>query len=368
MSIASSSLTLTQVIDGLKAISRIQPMQDRMNTTFERTQYHVMNVLAKEGRRTVKGGDTIKDTIELSADGTVNRLRSPYEELPASMATNAFDISANWALYHDAYFVNKQTIAAAENGDYSKKLLNERNQQQLRIAKKFASTMENDVLKQGPSSSNTQQVHSMYYWFPKALAGVTTDGYVGTTAEFADGSSTTTIGGIDSTASNTNGLWRSPVTLYDDFNDAFIDKANTMFHTLDFEAPDNAEDLIQTRASNFKIVAGQDTVINLERIARANGDAFGNNLGMMKGQLMFRGIPIRKAPILDEDTDVPLFWYNLEHFEVISRDGWWFLEDEPMRDPKRRLCVIQDIYCNWQLWCNNRRQGGGVMHKPRAAS
>lgn len=368
MSIASSNLTLEQLLDGMRAISRIQPMQTKINTAFEQTEYHFMNTLAKEGRRSEQGGDTIQMAIELSKDGTVNRLSSPYDELPVSAGANVHNITANWKHYHKGYMINRVTIAAAKDGKYSKKLMDEVNLQRLKVAKDFAGTFENDMFTLGPSSTDTSRIYSLYYWFPKALAGVEGAGYLGTTAEFLDGTSTTTIGGIDSTAANTNGLWRSPVVTYDAFDNTFVRKSSEMFHKLNFQAPDNAEDLAMTRTSNFKIVAGENVILELEDIARANGDAFGSNIGMLRGQLMVRGIPVRKASILDGDTDMPLFFYNLAYFSLLNQEGWWFMEDEPMRDGDRRLAVLTDVHTRAQVWCENRRMGGGVMHKARPAA
>lgn len=368
MSIASSQLDLTEILDGMKAIIRKQPMQTKINTAFELNTYHFMNVLAKEGRRSEQGGDQIEMAIELSKDGTVNRLGSPYDELPVSSSARVFNISATWRHYHRAYMVNRVSLSAAKNGKYSQKLLDEVNLQRLKVAKDYAGTFESDMFTLGPTSTDNRFLYSLYYWFPKALAGVTTDGYNGTTAEFADGTTTTTIGGINSTDANTNGLWASPTVLYEGFNNQFALKASKMFHKLNFEAPDNAEDLAATRKSNYKIVAGENVILEMEQIARAHGDNFGNDIGMLKGQLMIRGVPVRKANKLDGDSDLPIFWYNLAHFSLLSQQGWWFAEDEPMRDGDRRLAIITDVHTRAQAWCDNRRYGGGVMHKPRLAS
>jgi hypothetical protein len=225
------------------------------------------------------------------------------------------------------------------------------------------------------SSSDALNPRGALYWLSMHADGTITDGYNGYTVRYADGSSSTTKGGIDG---STYSRWANWVAGYSSVNQEFITKMRKAFYASSFKSPITVEDMQSGDMNNFRIYCGLDQITAYEDLVTQAQDLNVPDLLAFHGATAFKRIPLIYIHQLDDFTVIdggdndaspdPFIGINHNHFYPYVQSGEWLREDGPIRDREQHNVFTTFVDSSYNYFCNNVRAAGFVVHKTIPAS
>ncbi len=166
-----------------------------------------------------------------------------------------------------------------------------------------------------PAAADTTTPHGVAYWVVKSSTAYTTnDGFNG-------GAPTgyTTVGGINPSTYTRWKNWAAPYT--DISKPDLILKLDAAMDLTDFKPPVDMP--TYNDGDDYELMTTRAVRKGLKDIAEAQNDNLGFDLDPAEGKVRFRRAPITWIPVLDDDTDAPLYGINWGEFFVATlRDNW----------------------------------------------
>lgn len=324
--------------------------------------YPICDQWFRRERRKVMAGKSISLRIQLQTNGSARHVLL-YEPTPNNQVDLMSSITADWVylegkMHYEAHEVDMNRSPA--------KLVDLVKERRIAAYMDMADEIEERAWDVPIDSSDGRHPLGVPYWINFLDTGTEDyDGsFSGKTAIYQDGSTTTTVGGIDGSLAE-NEKWRNwAANRSTVFDMALIDTLRRGLRRVKFRPPVTVRDMYSGPASTLRIYSGQDDADEYERLVNAGPDDRNGDLNPFGGVLTFKRIPWIAIPPLDTATYQPIYVLNHRQFFPYVLRNWWMREDEPIRDRSQRHVYTVGIDCAYQFFCTNRRAGGFVIHTP----
>ena len=222
------------------------------------------------------------------------------------------------------------------------------------------------------NSTDVLYPYGIPYYLNKLTAAVTTGGFSGQTIRYQDASTGTVCGGLDAA---TETKWRNYADVYTTVDNALLKKFRTAFRSTQFVPPrfitNPGEDASIERALYTKGTVF-DSLCDLADKRDDNHtpeDLMGGVRVRVDGQGIPRvnGYPLLYVPVLDTDSDDPIYCLDTSKLKAIVQDGYWMKEKDPMQSPMQHTVLVVYVDGRCCILCINRRTAGFVLHKVTSA-
>lgn len=217
--------------------------------------------------------------------------------------------------------------------------------------------MEHQLVRKPVSSSTTpQEIYGLGYWFPRKSGATTLElNGGGNPTGFSTGAGEIAVADVP--------RWGHAVCGFNKLSDDdLFDKLSEFFLRAKYEAPSSANTLDPSTPS--RIVLCQHQVFTAwERLQTTANDNLKSDLGMWRGAINFRSVPVKVLHVISEDdsADKPndhglLYALDLNTLKLIVHSGFNFKLSEPTEDPNipGQIKMWRQAYV--QLLCTNREK------------
>lgn len=225
---------------------------------------------------------------------------------------------------------------------------------------------------QTPSNSTDKLYpYGVPYYLNKLNAAVTTGGFSGQTIRYGSGTGTV-CAGLDAA---TNEKWRNYADVYTTVDNALLKKFRKAFRLTRYFPPRLIRNPGDDALSDRVIYAAGDEYDALADLADKRDDNNGpaDLMGAVRIRIDQRGIPFINGhplvfvPVLDSDTDHPIYAVDWAKLQVVVQDGYWMKEKEPMQSPTQHTVYVVYVDGRCCILCINRRTAGFVLHHVTSA-
>lgn len=224
------------------------------------------------------------------------------------------------------------------------------------------------------SATDTLYPYGVPYYINHMTSGSTTDGFVGQTITYQNGSTGTTCANIDA---STSAKWRNYAALYTAIDNAFIKKVRLAMMYTKFKPPVILNDPSQAeRTAQKRFYSDFNTVAELMDLADAKDDRHSGKevLGGLVvddgGLVMLNRLPVVPIAQLEGVTDpesgtatCPIYCVDFSYFVPFIHEGYWMIESDPMTDRTQHTSYTVFLDGAHQNLCTNRKRVGFVLHK-----
>lgn len=396
-------LTASATLAALNNAVSVDPVQNRINTIQELRQMMLFQLFAEQ-RQVPMEDVNITDgqasyRIDLNpGDGAV--IMPAWGQASSSRNTNIKRITADFRVFNAQYPLNaieanfqgiKQkaseafTLAKrgglgeeAQNKAFAKVIMRYLDVQRLPKLKGIISLLDQSLLRAPQSASDENSFQGIQYWLPKALAGVTTPGFNGTTVAYTGGTTSTTIGGIDNA---TETYWNSWTGLHNGVGTlSYVEAVDLLKISIGVEYPRAVDSIVDMKTMDVFALCGTAEYLAAKRICRA--DSRDSTMPSKEraylsadGTPIICGVPHLHCPRLDSttptdgspsgETDQAVYFINRPYWSLYAPMNLWMSEDFYPPDAGHPYNSTGQITAVCALICRNRRYGGGVIHKAR---
>lgn len=359
-----NGVTNNQLLDLLATTLRNLPVND-FEVALKYQRYEAVNVWLKSDRKQLDGGTSIQRNIILSTSGQA-KFVLPYEKTEVGVGDVQQLINVNWALARVPWAISRTEMTRNSGGERIIDLIKSK---RVDATVDKANLIESRAWSTPDNSSDQRNPLGLPYWIVKMNStdgASNARGYLGKNPVYGDGTVAANKGGLDvSDASTLVGKqnWMNWAAKYPSatFGLDTVDEMRYAFHQLSFEPPVIATDLKEGPSSMYRIYMNLTTVIAYEKLATLTNDNLGADIGKFEGQIAFNRIPIKRAPILDNDASMPIYFANMYHFFPFVMQGDWMREDDPIQDVAQPGVFVTWLNSQFQFFCRNVRAGGAVI-------
>lgn len=329
-------------------------------TALKFQRYIAVNQWFTRDRRESDSGTSIERNVVLDPRGNAKHVRLFQKEAINQPELHS-KVTAPWVQVRSNYLIERrETLRNRAPARYINLLQSRRRAAVVDLANEI----EAKVALAPQSASDDINPRGLKYWLSKLNTGVTSEGdFLGETIRFGDGSTTNDKGGINA-ANNDN--WKNYAATYDAVDADLLRRMRRAIHATSFQPP-QLNEAPTVADQQFQIYMPLSVIVDYEDLLYRQNDNLGPDGGAFLGSAVFRRIPTNHMPSLNDDPDEPIFGVNHSHFFPFVQDGDWMRESDPMEDVELPDVFVTYTTGSYQIFCNNVRQAGFVLHKPITA-
>ncbi len=242
-------------------------------------------------------------------------------------------VTTNWAFDHHEVDMNS---GAARIVDIIKE---RRHAAMIGLAEKFEY-----AFWRCPAAANMTDPHGIPYWIVKN----NTEGFSG-----AMPSGYTDVGGLSTT---TYPRWKNYTAQYTDVTKADLvakwRKAATKtkwIPPVDGMPTYNTGDL-------YGFYTNYEVIGELESVLESQNDNLGSDVASMDGKTMFRRTPVQWVPVLEDDSNNPIYGINWGVFKTCVLKNWWMREYVEKNVSSQHNVCATFLDCSVEWVCYDRRR------------
>lgn len=351
-----SGLTTDQLIDLTRTTLENLPNQE-FEVALDMQNYPVVNEWFKGMKKQMGSGTSIKRNIVLDTSGNA-RMVKLYQKTPINVSDIQKQIDAPWVNVQTHWSIERREAAFNRSPSGFVNLLKSR---RIDATLDLAELLEAQAWGTPISSSDDLNAYGLPYWLSMLEDGATAAGFNAYRVRYSGGTSSTTKGGIDGSAS-ANSKWRNYAFTRTGINEDFIKAMRKAFHSTRFVSPMTVKDLQKGPASNYRIYMGIDELTEYEDLVTQANDNLGRDLDPFHGVTTFKRVPIIVTPTLDDKDYAPIYAVNHSKFFPYVLTGEWMREDGPHKDVEQHNVATTFIDGTFNFFCTNVREGGFVCH------
>ena len=358
-----SGVTDSALLDLIATTQENLPWDGKFSTLVKYQNYEVCDRWFKDEKVTLQSGTSITRNVQYGESGAA-KFVLPYASESPSVNDVQTTLNVRWSRAQTDYSIERSEMLMNKKRAKLIELIKSR---RIDAMQSMADLLEERMWLAPSTTSNSTQPYGIPYWITPITAaqvGVT-DGFQGANP-YAGGGTTdqfSTCGDIDASASaysrwrNYNDVWNT-ATGAGDATD--LERWRKMYHKTHFKAP----------SLNSQIVSGEfalafytniTTLLNAERLMESRNDNLGYDVGKAAGQTVFRGVPIKWAVPLDDDTTYPLYAINHNHFKIYCLADQYFRETEPISDRQQHNVYTTFVDLQFNALVDDRQKCGGMI-------
>lgn len=322
--------------------------------------YPIVDQWFRRVKRRVASGHSISMRVQLTTNGSARHV-GLYEVTGNAQVDTMSEISAHWVHAEAKMHWERHELDMNRAPSRLIDLIKER---RVAAMMDLADEIEEKAWLTPPTSTSQKFPLGVPYWINFLNSGTTdyNGQFAGYTAVFGDGSTTTSVGGIDGSQA-TFSKWRNWAANHTGMGMQLIDTLRRAIRRVNFTPPMSVRQLYNGPSSQLRLYSNQDMADEYERMVNAGPDDRNGDLNPFGGLLTFKRIPWIAVAALDAINYNPIYGLNHGHFFPYVLRDWWLKEDEPIRDRAQRHVFTVGIDCSYQFFCNNKRAGGFVIHE-----
>lgn len=171
----------------------------------------------------------------------------------------------------------------------------------------------------------------------------------------------TLVGNINPT---TYPKWKNYTGTYSNVTkDDLISKLRTAYRQIGFKSPVDIKDYVEGRGQRYQLYMAEATLNALERLGEQQNDNLGNDLASKDDMITFKKHPCMWIPILDADSDLPIYMVDHATFYPVVLQGHYLRETKPISmGAKQHTAYVVWIDISYNFMCVNRR-ANAVLYK-----
>jgi hypothetical protein len=331
----------------------------RFGVVFELQQYYYLDTVFAEDKYEVQEGTHVEFRLVLDDNGTARHtnLYSNNEYDKRSVVTKG---SATWC-YAEAIILYEKRELGMNKGDAA--IAKYIQTQYFAGYKSLANLIERRAVL--PPNDATDDINPQGVSFLLSMTPASTVDYIGgfngKDARYGDGTTTTTICGID--AAN-EWLWRNWCANHEgEVNMRTVRSMRRAQINTGFKKPRNIKEMTSGPTSKYRIFWKFDFQEQYENLVNSGSDNRNNDISPFKDTCTFRGVPTIGLPTYENLAYNPIHQVNFAHFMPIVKSGEWLADDEPFRHPNQRHTFVQGVDCTYNYMIDNRRDGHWVLNE-----
>ena len=348
-------------------------LADLPKQTFEvawdNNDYEAVRIYNTKNMR-IDGGKSIDRRIMLDSSGAA-RYRRYYDTDEPTVADQMHEISVKWCRFSTDYSWDDLELLHQMNS--TKGFIRLITERRLDAQWDLAKLLEDRLWKEPTSATDYLYPYGIPYYLNHMTSGQTTDGFVGQTIAYQNGTTGTTCAGIDASSED---KWRNWAFLYTDIDNALLKSIRIACKRIKFKAPMNVKDPSNVRNAQRRIYTDFDNWAELMDLADAKDDNHSGKdvLGNLKvsdgGDVYINRVPV--IPINDLDgythpssgtATSPIMYVDFSYLIPVVHEGYWMEETKPMTDRGQHTTFTVYLDGSHQNLCTNRRQLGWIGHK-----
>jgi hypothetical protein len=337
--------------------------------TWTNNDYEACRIYNKESMR-IDGGAKIERKVMLSNTGNA-RYRTYYDTDEPTVGDVMHTIEVPWTRLSTSYSWDDFELLHQMNS--TKGFIRLIKGRRIDGLWALADLIEERMWKTPTnSSSDNLYPYGIPYYLRLMNTLTSTDGFVGQTIGYQDGTTGTICANIDaSTESN----WRNYAFLYTKIDNSFLKKARMAFAKINYKAPLIVTDPAQTRNAQKRVYTDFDNWADFMDLADAKDDnhtgkdVLGNLQVDDGGTVYINRVPIVPLSQLESyiepstSTAVsPIFYVDFKYLVPVVHDGYWMEETKPMTDRGQHTTFTIYLDGGHQNLCTNVKALGWVGH------
>jgi hypothetical protein len=359
---------------GLLATTHEKFPDNELNITWDDNRWEWLRIFNQEATVT-KSGTYIMDKVLLDEEGTA-RYVDFYEEDELSQGIEILETTTPWCRFTANWSWDELEIL--ESKDDPEGFIDLAKAKETQAMWNLSKLIENRGFQCPTSATDNKFPRGFPYFIRWMDADTTTDGFVGQTIRFANGSSSTTCAGIDA-STYTN--WKNWAALYTNVDATLITKFRTAFEYSTFIPPMIANDMAARRSAPRRIYCSQANKVALLDFLDAKDDmhttkdALGRMVVTQGNDCMINGVDVRSMKNLNSLTDPvtgdspePWYYVDFTYFQPVVRKGYWMKRMGPVHGgTKQHSVYTMFVDGAHNVRCTNAREAGFVIHKALTA-
>ena len=351
-----------QIVDLLATTLKDLP-QEEFEVMWDSQEFEFSRIY-EQNRRRIDGGTSIQRNVMLDRKGNA-RYRRLYDSDEPRVDALQSQIEVPWVQIGTDY--SWDVVEILRNRNSPRGYIDMVESRRTERLWDLAELIEERGWLTPINSSDKLHPYGIPYYLNMLDAGITAGGFKGKTVRFQDGTTTTTVAGIDGAV---EAKWRNYADTYTKVDNALLRTLRKAFLLTRFKPPMFVRSPGQDNPGPMaKIYCNSDIAVELMDLSdkrddnNTQKDLAGKALVDVEGTTFFNRRPIQYIPQLDGVDYDPLYFVDWSKIQPIVQDGYWMEESEPMIDRSQHTTVTVFLDGSHQNLCTNRRTAGFVIHK-----
>ena len=339
--------------------------------TWDNEDYEFTRIMQNE-RMEIDGGNQIERKIMFDESGHAHYRRA-FDTDDPTVENVLSTIKVGWCRLSTDYSWDDFEIL--QNRASPRKIVSVIKARRIDGLWSLANKIEDRAWKCPTNSTDDLYPYGVPYYINLMGTGTSTDGFVGKTIVYQDGTTGTVCANIDA---NTQTKWRNYAALYTNIDNSMIKTFRKAFMKTRFKAPIILSDPGRTRAAQKRIYTDFDNTGDLMDLVDAKDDrhtskgreALGGLTVDDSGLVYINRLPVVPIPQLEGYTPpgsstavAPIYCVDFRYIIPCVHEGYWMKETEPMWDRGQHTTFTVYLDGAHQNLCLNRRKVGFVLHK-----
>lgn len=321
---------------------------------FEQQNYLVVDEWFGRMQYKVQGGNSIEGRVILGHNGSARMVR-PMMVTPRNHTDNFKKFSAPWVTCQGMVNYDEQIASGftsdSELADYMKGQFFVGVQSKLHL-------LEQQGFAVPDNADDDLNARGVPYWVNFLDEGTEdwTGGFNGKTCIFGDGTTTTSVGGIDK---STEELWRNYAGNYTGTVDqACLDMIERGLIFTDFQPPKDIQQYATTKRPKRRIYSGLTQQAQYQRLRNQGSDPRNGDVrpfGFM-GNMTFTGVEWHGMATLENRLHSPIYVLDMPNFFPFVKTGWFMKKSKPMNDVEQHNFYTVFLDTQFNFGCNMPRK------------
>ncbi len=337
--------------------------RDRFEVMWTNQTYE-FNRIFDEQKLIIDGGTSVKRNVMLDHTGQA-RFRQMYDTDTVNVAHTQKQIDVPWTQLSTQYAWDEVELLTQMNSVKGYISLIKTKVTDALWA--WADLIEERGWKTPVSASDSLYPYGIPYYLNKLTAGQSA-GFNGKTIVFGDGTTGTICAGLDA---NTEEKWRNYADTYSVVDNSLLRKFRTAFRKTRFAPPRFITNPGADAETNRMIYSGGDVYDALADMLdkRDDNTTPEDMMGSVRIRLNSAGVPFINGhplvyiPILDDDSDNPIYAVDWTKIRTVVQDGYWLNEKKARISANQHTVLVIYVDGRCCILCLNRRTAGFVISK-----
>jgi len=334
-------------------------------------RFEVMDQWLTKDKIKSTGGTQISRRVVYRENGSFEWIQPAAVRTPAMIDTTV-KITAPFVGGYSSYTITDVEIAECAG---PAKLIEIAKLKRVPAKLDMAVNLEGRAWQSPDSATDEDHPRGVPYYITPILAADAAGGHNGGNPYYTDATQASDCSGVDSAVYtrwvNYNDRWTN-VTATITQEDA--KNVGKMFRRLHWSSPKNVTELTQAKYDKLRMYACEAVIDNWSEFVRGQNDQIGADGAKFygagisgTGEPTVKGFPLRWIEELDDDSTLPLYMINHDHFLPVFDRNCYFKDTGQYNDRWQ-----PDVWTNYtdirfNFLCDNRQLAGGVISYVEAA-
>jgi len=363
------SYTIDQ-LSGLIATTHTKYPKQELTVTWDHNRYEGARIFAQDNIKK-QGGTSITGKAILSPTGNARWVEF-YEKDQLSQGETFHTFTMPWCRYTTNWSWDELEILM--NKSDPEGFIDLAKAKEMQAIWDLANLFEAGIWQCPTSATDDKIMRGVPYFIRMMTKDTTTDGWVGKTIRYRNGTTGTDCAGIDA---NVYSQWANWAFLYEDVNADFIRNLRLAFMYSQFKAPLGATQFEVRKAAKRRMYTGFTNKAKMFDYLDAKDDvhqtkeALGRMVVTEGTDMLINGTDVVAINDLEGATDPetgdttdPWYCVDFGEFQPVVYSGYWMKTTGPVHGGTIQHTVwtlFKDGSCN--VWCRSPRAAGFVAHK-----